>query len=254
MKKLTLLIFILVGIASIATPLCAQTHLSVTKDLSVEGDLSVDRNVLVVSSASGLVGVNTSHPTEELHVEGDLSIDGSLTTAAIFFDDGAELTGSNWLLLADGTGTQAITAATVTLNLDVEVYVGPAYSVAADVVTFNESGTYLVYGIVGTNDTNTTGGNRSTMIVQLEEDTGGGFTDVPMGAGYGYQRETTDSNGLVFAIHTWNAGDQLRVGLRRITGSTNFETLANRCSLAKFSVSPLFFSLILVFLDNFSFS
>ncbi len=94
---------------------------------------------------------------------GDLALDGTNGNMWIKHE-GAGNTGwdrlgtRNPYFVHDGSGNQTINGTEITLNLNTVIISDPTYSLASDVITFNEDGVYKVTVEVGWELTNTSGG------------------------------------------------------------------------------------------------
>jgi hypothetical protein len=130
----------------------------------------------------------------------------------------------------DATGGQVF-AGTVTVNLDtVQALSGDGanfYSLAADVVTVAEAGTYLVSYECSLDKSN--GAIRCTSRTFLERDSGGGFTLEPGTDSFAYMRNTASGEGtsVCSTILSIAAGDQFRLRASRFSGAQNLVTVAN---------------------------
>ena len=102
--------------------------------------------------------------------------------------------------------------------------------VSGDVVTVNQTGTYLVV-YRGSFDNTTT--NRTSVEMRLERDTGGGFTEVAGFRSFCYSRTNTASANSTGAqgIVDLTAGDQLRLVALINQGNGSILTLANGSGL-----------------------
>ncbi len=126
----------------------------------------------------------------------------------------------------DDTGGQAITGTEITLNLDNEVFSDDDYTLSTDEITINETGVYKITLSVSTDDIDTTGENRATTEIRLQEDPlgVGAFADIPGAVTYCYHRETVGNTCNLNIVQMFSATDIMRVRLLRIDGATNMET------------------------------
>ncbi len=164
---------------------------------------------------------------------GDLAVDQA--NGAIYIkDSGAGNTGWAWLgprqpfFAYDAAGNQTIDGTEFTLNIDTVGVSDANYSLAADVITFNADGVYKITVDVGCEETNNSGGNRNSIEVTVQEDTGGGFTDISYVVAGTYTRESADrfSTSQTW-LRSFNSGDDIRVRVIRDSGTMNIDTRAN---------------------------
>ena len=101
---------------------------------------------------------------------------------------------------------------------------------ASGVITFNANGTYRVTVDVGLEELGT-GGDRFHIAVTVQEDTGGGFTNISYAISSAYHRKTADKNSSSQSwMRTFNLGDDIRIRVIRTTGTAtplDIDTTAN---------------------------
>jgi hypothetical protein len=132
----------------------------------------------------------------------------------------------------DNLGGQTFTG-TITVNLDsVKKNTNSSiYSLAADVVTVNQDGTFMFMYDCGL-DLNS--GTTTESSSFLEEDSGSGFVEVDGSRAYAHHRSSnqatiTSSVGIAFDV---TAGDQFRLRAQRVDGSGTLITLADSSRLS----------------------
>ncbi len=127
----------------------------------------------------------------------------------------------------DGTGGQVVDGTEITLNLDTPEVVDPNYSLMADEVTITNAGLYKIHLDSGYTETNTTGGQRTSIEVRLQED----GVDIPGAFSDCYLRETEETSCAMTILHQVAAGGIIRARIQRTGGTTNVETLSDASRL-----------------------
>ena len=207
------LTFLFLIFLAFAGEVCAQT-LHVTKDLSIEGDLTVANNAIYVDAGNNYVGIQTLTPSTNVHVAGDMTVSQSVTVSELHFQDGTRFTSESIFYGYDGVGGVDIDEGlTITLNIDTALIQAPAYSLAADVITINEAGTYEIRVFISIDGSDTSGNQRAQIFVTLQQDSGAGFVNMTNGRQYIYSRESTDTWGELFLIQNFSGGEDVRVQL-----------------------------------------
>lgn len=129
-----------------------------------------------------------------------------------------------------GSGTpQVITGTPITMDLsDEQVTTGTGdFTIAADVVTLVQAGTYRISAAAVTGDTDTAGAARTSTEIRIEADT----VLIPGAITQFYHRETEEAGGFVECFYTAGAGEDIRVRLDRIGATTNIQTVPALCRL-----------------------
>ncbi len=183
-------------------------------DLSIDGALNFTGELIVNSNVGTTGQVLTSQgpgvaPTWETAPTG-----GGAGTASVFY-------------AYDGAGGQVVNNTEVTLNIDSPVIVDSAYTLTADEVTISEAGLYRVVLQSSFTEFNTTGGQRTSVEMRLQEngvDLPGALTDC-------YVRETEENTCSLTVLENVAAGGVIRARILRTGGTTNLETLANASRL-----------------------
>lgn len=135
----------------------------------------------------------------------------------------------------DATGNETLTESFTNLNIDTPRISDGAYSLSADTVTIQQSGLYKVLARITTRNLDTSGAQRTSIVLKAQADTGAGFVDIPGTLCQDYIREenstdeTSASCTLIFT-QNFNAGDQLRLQ-KRTTTNTTTQTLPEGSSL-----------------------
>ena len=103
----------------------------------------------------------------------------------------------------------------------------PAYSLSSDEITFNEDGVYKVTVDFGYMEQSLSGGNGGTMEVQVQEDTGAGFTDISYARSGAVHLENMDRFGSTQTwIRSFDATDKIRIRVREDIGTQHLGMLA----------------------------
>ncbi len=127
----------------------------------------------------------------------------------------------------DNVGGISITTE-ITINLDTTTVCDSAYTLANDVLTFNEAGVYDITAWAGTDDTDTAGGSRTHIEFELETNVTGSWVDIDGTKTEIYHRETEESSGSTAMIKEMVVGEGIRLRATRIGGSSpNIETEAD---------------------------
>jgi len=130
----------------------------------------------------------------------------------------------------DNAGLTNITTTQTVLNLDTTRISDPAYTLATNVVTFNETGLYKLTGRLSATTLDLTGATRSQMQLRFQQNiSGSGMINVPGAYCVDYIREqasTTIAGGScsVEWIGSFNSGDQVQL-THRMSGTTTGQTL-----------------------------
>lgn len=138
----------------------------------------------------------------------------------------------------DATGNTVITGTPAQLILDTVAVADAGYTLAANQVTINNAGTYLISWASSYNITDTAGGTRGSVDGWVELNSGAGFNPIIGSYCRVYHREASGGSGISCAfIEAFASGDILRVMLDRIYSTTNIDTVANQSSLSILKVA-----------------
>lgn len=143
------------------------------------------------------------------------------------------------LYIYEGAGGQSITTNTaVTFDSDSTVDTGYSFTAGTSTITFDVAGDYEVtYSITTEAQSGGTGGAQRTNVDQwMEEDTGGGFTEIPGTRSMSYVRGSVfGAEGTQTFVRTFAVGDQIRLVADVTAGSAPVTVKADGASL---SISP----------------
>ncbi len=171
---------------------------------------------------------------------GSITVSGVTVTGAVFFDSLAGITiipdgGTNTLTFSgtvsegeggsvspesilyiyENTGGQSIASATaITFDTDATVDTGYSFTASTSDITFDVAGDYEVtYTLTAHATSGGTGGSQRSNVDQwMEEDTGGGFTEIPGTRSMSYVRGSVfGAEGSQTIVRTFAAGDILRL-------------------------------------------
>ncbi|MDH3729571.1 MAG: hypothetical protein OES13_00395 [Acidimicrobiia bacterium] len=138
-------------------------------------------------------------------------------------------------MVYDSTGNTVITGTPVQLILDAVRHASFAYSLASNEVEVLNAGVYVFMASATYTITDTAGGTRGSMQVNIETDEGLGFLPFAPAYGSSYHRETAGaSTSTCFLVRELNATDKVRVMLDRTTATTNIDTVVDQSSLTIF--------------------
>lgn len=129
----------------------------------------------------------------------------------------------------DNTGGDNISTG-ITVNLDTERKNSDptVFDLASDVLTINQSGTYTFQFRVGAT---LTAGTRGAIRAFMEEDTGGGFTEIEGTRAYAYGRITTYPEATAVGFFTMDVASGSAYRVRSLVESGTFSTVADGSSL-----------------------
>lgn len=131
----------------------------------------------------------------------------------------------------DTVGGLVLTGSFQTINFNSVDISDSSYTYSSGELTFDEAGLYEIESDITTDIT--TGVSRSESEIRLQEDTGSGWVDVPVFRKI-YNR--TDGQGATTASinikRRFQVGDKIRVVVRRESGTSTVETMADGSSLS----------------------
>ena len=158
----------------------------------------------------------------------DLDVSGSITSASYAVHLAEVFDGY------DNTGGASISTTESVLNIDTERINDGAYTLSADTVTFGQDGLYRITARFTAEGLDNTGTARAQTTLRIEEDTGGGFTDVPGALCSDYARENNTADTSVSCsityIGSYNNTDDIRLTVQSST-STTMQTVLNGSAL-----------------------
>ncbi len=139
----------------------------------------------------------------------------------------------------DSTGGQTISSdpSSTIININVARQLTTEFSLASDVVTVNQSAIFCFIFKISANISS--GASRSQCRIWMERNTGSGFTEVPATTGYTYHRDATDVSEhtkTIQIILNVNSGDQFRIVMSQISGTSTIQTIANASGISIFSL------------------
>lgn len=207
--------------------------------LQLQGDgsdvFTVDKTGATILGAGITVGNSTNTTAGTIRWSGtDLEVyDGSAWTSLTGGGGGGGTLAYDAFYAYDAVGNISLDAGWTDITLDSEVKEDAPYTHAADSaeVTINEDGWYEVTYNVGlyTSDSNN---NRGTADAKLQENTGGGFTDIPGSEGTAYLRGNGgEGNVSVTMLRQFTTGDIIKIQAQRSLGSNASLTLPNSAGL-----------------------
>lgn len=139
---------------------------------------------------------------------------------------------NEYFFVCDSTGGDTFTAAATTVNLDSTPETnGSQFSIASDVLTINKTGVYD-FDYKATAELNS-GSGDARWTVQLEKDSGGGYSVVTQvkGAGYDSGVSNTFSEANGFTTLSVTSGDKFRLRAIRVDGTSTLATVADGSGL-----------------------
>lgn len=155
--------------------------------------------------------------------------DGSQWVSLTGGGGGSVITDLSTFYAYDAAGNINLTAGWTDITLDTQVRADSAYSHTAGnaPVTIQEDGWYEITYDIGTYIS--TGANRTSSQAKLQENTGGGFTDVPGSLSYMYNRNNANGYDSASATVTrqFTAGDIIKLQAQAFNGTDTVLTQAN---------------------------
>ncbi len=209
-----------------------------------EFDLSDDLNITGGLITSGNIDLN-SNELIEARIEnlGSAPTCNGANAGRLYHDTGDTFSyvcnGTGWQRIDnqpttavfdgyDNAGNTSVTTTEATLNIDSTNVSDANYTLASDVVTINTTGLYLVTARLTVDSNGTTGATRSSIQLRAEEDTGGGFTDIPGVICQDYMREQatgiSSASCTVSFIRSFNATDDIQL-THQMNGTTTGQTV-----------------------------
>lgn len=170
--------------------------------------------------------------------------DSDIRTTGVFYGDGSGLT--NLSMSVSGTeyfdgydssgGTGVSTSWTdVPFGTERKKTAAFAHSVGGSEVTIGRAGTYVILARATT--TITAGTARTDSSIRLVIDTGSGYVAVPGTTAIMYNRTLNlgETTGVCFVALDINAGDKIKLQVKRDSGSSTLQLLAGGSSLVIFN-------------------
>jgi len=216
----------------------ANTRFAFNDDLRVGGNLEATGTQFTLDSDNTGTGANVSIIAEQgSDNNGELRYNATSNRWEVSNDGGTfQPIGVTKVFDAyDAAGNTSVTTTETTLNIDtVRINDADTYTLSSDEVTFNRDGLYRITGRLTVDSVNTSGAQRSSSILRVEENTGAGFGDVPGASCQDYMRE--QSSGIsstsctVTYLGSYDSGDIIRL-THDMSGSTTGETVPEGSSL-----------------------